>query len=83
MGIDGKTRRGSHFDDLDGAGKPRAEPVQQQLTAVGIDSCAALGQIGFSGKRDAAEAAAQRAVVPSLPPQMALIAYALHIVCGS
>ncbi len=60
VAIDGKVLRGSYDRDLDAAGQPQAKPPQQQLSALDIDSGTVVAQLGFSGQKEDAEAAALR-----------------------
>ena len=78
VAIDGKTLRGSYNHDLDENGEPRHEGAQRQLSAVDIDSRVVIGQVGYSGKKDAAEGAALRQVIRTLDPGTIVIADALH-----
>ncbi len=45
---------------MDAAGQPQAKPPQQQLSALDIDSGTVVAQLGFSGQKEDAEAAALR-----------------------
>ena len=76
--MDGKTLRGSCNHDPDGNGQPREEAPRQQLSAVAIDSRTVIGQIGCSGRKDAAEGVALRRMLPPLAPGTIVIADALH-----
>ena len=78
VAIDGKHMRGSYDRDLGADGEPRDEPAQQQVTAVGIGSGVVVGQLGYSGKKEDAEAAALRKVVLELEPGTVVVADALH-----
>ncbi len=45
---------------MDAAGQPQAKPPQQPLSALDIDSGTVVAQLGFSGQKEEAEAAALR-----------------------
>ena len=78
VAMDGKTLRGSYNRDLDEEGKPRDDPAWQQLSTVDLDSRAVIGQVGYSGEKDAAEGAALRAQLEQLEPGTIVLADALH-----
>ena len=79
VAIDGKVLRGSYNRDLDDEGKERDEPAQQQLSAVDIGTGAVVGQLGFSGQKDAAEGAALRTLVETWQGTgICVVADALH-----
>ena len=79
LALDGKTLRGSYDHDLDADGTVRDAPPWQQLSAVGILSGLVLGQRGFTGAKEDAEAAVlRRSLEPWRNTGRCVIADALH-----
>ena len=79
LALDGKTLRGSYDHDLDADGTVRDVSPWQQLSAVGILSGLVLGQRGFTGAKEDAEAAVlRRCLEPWRNTGRCVIADALH-----
>ena len=84
VAMDGKVLRGSYDRDLGADGRPRDQPAQQQLSALDLDSGTVIGQLGFSGQKDAAEGAALRELALDLAGSgTCVIADALHTQRGT
>ena len=58
LALDGKWLRGSYDRDQQRDGELADEPPRQQLTVVGLDTRQVYAQVGFTGKKEDAEAKA-------------------------
>ena len=63
LALDGKWLRGSYDRDQQADGELADEPPRQQLTVVGLDTRQVYAQVGFTGKKEDAEAKAGRAAL--------------------
>ena len=63
LALDGKWLRGSYDRDQQPDGELADEPPRQQLTVVGLDTRQVYAQVGFTGKKEDAEAKAGRAAL--------------------
>ena len=63
LALDGKWLRGSYDRDRQPDGELADEPPRQQLTVVGLDTRQVYAQVGFTGKKEDAEAKAGRAAL--------------------
>ena len=63
LALDGKWLRGSYDRDRQPDGELADEPPRQQLAVVGLDTRQVYAQVGFTGKKQDAEAKAGRAAL--------------------
>ena len=79
LALDGKWLRGSYDRDQQRDGELADEPPRQQLTVVGLDTRQVYAQVGFTGKKQDAEAKAGRAALERIDLSGRVIVFdALH-----
>ena len=79
LALDGKWLRGSYDRDRKADGEPADEPPRQQLAVVGLDSRQVYVQVGFTGKKEDAEAQAGRTALERIDLPGRLVVFdALH-----
>ena len=79
LALDGKWLRGSYDRDQQRDGELADEPPRQQLTVVGLDTRQVYAQVGFTGKKQDAEAKAGRAALERIDlPGRVVVFDALH-----
>ena len=79
LALDGKWLRGSYDRDQQPDGELADEPPRQQLTVVGLDTRQVYAQVGFTGKKEDAEAKAGRAALERIDLSGRVVVFdALH-----
>ena len=79
LALDGKWLRGSYDRDQQPDGELADEPPRQQLTVVGLDTRQVYAQVGFTGKKEDAEAKAGRAALKRIDLSGRVVVFdALH-----
>ena len=79
LALDGKWLRGSYDRDQQPDGELADEPPRQQLAVVGLDTRQVYAQVGFTGKKEDAEAKAGRAALKRIDLSGRVVVFdALH-----